>query len=736
MKYRMRVLFVVVLLVLNSQEVGAQAQDDSPRPVLVAMPMTGGPVLDGAVIGDPFWDTVPGDGAFSQTQPDAGQAVSERTEIRIAFNADTLFVAAVLYDRERGGIITSDARRDASLDDTDSFRFILDTYRDGQNGFVFGTSPSGLEYDAQVSKEGQGGFGNGRQQGGSGAGFNINWDGSWHVSVQTGEFGWSAEFAIPFRTLRYPGGDVQSWGLNAQRVIRRKSEKAFWAPLPRAWDLNRVSVAGVLEGVRVPRLRNVTVTPYLLGRGSKDYQIPSSDRELDFGGDLKYGITPSLTLDASYNTDFAQVEVDEQQVNLDRFSLFFPEKRPFFLENAGLFAVGEPSEVELFFSRRIGIHEGTPVPIVGGLRLSGQVGETRVGLLSMQTGSVDGLIHSNNFSVVRLQRELRNRSSVGVLVTSREGVGRDAPGNDFNRLASVDGRLGIGRFGMLQGFVARTESPGSETDSWAGNVEANYQDEAWRFIATYTRVGVDFNPELGFLRRSAYQKIMLLAFKAIRPESFLNIYEMRPHISYRGYWGLDSFHETGFLHIDSHWEWPGGHEVHTGVNFTKEGVRESFDIKDGFVVPAGTYDHQEAQIVAFTNQSRGVSLNSRTTIGGFFGGDRVSFNPSVRVRRGDTFTTEFGVSYNRINLPAGSFTTNLYTARVSYSFTPRLYLQSLLQYSDQAEIWSANLRLGLLNDANTGLFVVLNQTSDLDGALDEALRRGITVKYSRLLDVY
>lgn len=723
---------------LTSQAYGQAGMAATARPGHSVTVTETGPVVDGNVLSDPFWASVPATTEFWQTEPDAGRPVSERTELRIAHTADTLYVGVILHDSNPGGVVITDARRDGSLDDTDSFRFILDTYRDGQNGFVFGTSPSGVEYDAQVSREGQGGFGGGRQQAGSGAGFNINWDGSWAVRAQTGSFGWSAEFAIPFRTLRYPADAVQEWGFNAQRNIRRKSEKAFWAPLPRAWDLNRVSVAGTIQGLEVPNRRNLAVTPYGLGRSSADFTGPETvtDSGIEFGADLKYGLTPSMTLDATYNTDFAQVEVDEQQVNLDRFSLFFPEKRPFFLENAGLFAVGEPSEVELFFSRRIGIQNGAPVPIVAGARVSGQVGGTRLGFLNMQTGTDDGKYVANNFSVVRLQKELPNRSSVGLIGTNREGVGSNAPANDFNRLLAVDGRLGIGRFAQVQGFLAKTESPGGDPDSWGANVEANYQDEVWRFIAAYTRVGSSFNPELGFLRRSAYKKITLLAFRAIRPESFLGLHEMRPHVSYRGYWGLDGFHETGYLHVDSHWEWPGGYEIHTGVNFTREGVRDGFEIEDGVLVAPDTYDHREAQIIAFTDQSRAISLNSRTTIGGFFGGDRASIAPSLLLRGGEALTVELGGSYNRVSLPGGTFTANLYRARVSYSFTPRVYLQSLVQYSEQSESWSANLRFGWLQRANTGLFVVINQTGALDAALDDALQRGIIVKYSRLFDAF
>ena len=289
---------------------------------------------------------------------------------------DTLYIAVVCYDRTPSAIIASEARRDAPLDDSDSIRVILDTFHDQQNGFVFGTNPNALEYDGQVTNEGQGGsIVLGGAQAGSGGGFNLNWDASWTVRTSVTEIGWSAEFAIPFRTLRYPAGDTQQWGINFQRTIRRRNEVAYWSPLPRQFTLFRLSQAGTVVGLQIPAQRNLKLTPYALGRTSYTGRTSGeSSASGDVGGDLKYSLTPSMTLDATINTDFAQVEVDEFQINLDRFNLFYPEKRPFFLENAGLFAVGSPAEVELFFSRRIGIgDDGEVIPIVGGARVSGQV---------------------------------------------------------------------------------------------------------------------------------------------------------------------------------------------------------------------------------------------------------------------------------------------------------------------------------------------------------------------------
>ncbi len=396
-----RIVILIAVAIAASGAAAAAQERAVEFPGATAEPIDVVPAMDGRVVDDPVWTAIAPVTGFTQTTPDEGQPSSERTEVRIAYSADTLYFGIICYDGDPSTIIVSDSRRDSPLTETDSFQIILDTYLDQQNGFVFGTNPSGLEYDGQVTNEGQGsdgfvgggrGGGGGRQQGGAGRGFNLNWDGSWEVRTEVSEIGWSAEFAIPFRTLRYPNGESQTWGLNFQRNIRRRNETAFWAALPRQFSIYRLSLAGQLQGLVLPPQKNLKIMPYVLGDAISN-EFEDGDVVLgDAGVDLKYSLTPSLTLDATYNTDFAQVEVDDQQINLDRFNLFFPEKRPFFLENAGLFGVGNTGSAELFFSRRIGIGpSGEVVPIVGGGRLSGQVGgNVNVGLLNMQTESVVG----------------------------------------------------------------------------------------------------------------------------------------------------------------------------------------------------------------------------------------------------------------------------------------------------------------------------------------------------------
>jgi hypothetical protein len=735
----------------------AQAQTQPPppvtatvdvRPLVTATRVAEGPLVDGDVLGDEVWEWATPVTTFWQEQPEEGQPASERTEVRILFTNDTLYIGVVCYDSEPGSIIVSDARRDAGLEETDSFRIIFDTYKDLQNGFVFGTNPAGIEYDGQLTNEGQGGGGLafGSQMSGAGGGFNLNWDGAWRVRTRIADIGWSAEFAIPFRTLRFPSSESQTWGVNFQRNIRRRNERSFWAAIPRQYDLNRVSLAGTLTGLETPVFRTLQATPYALGNVLTSGEKPSETTvKRDVGFDLKYSLTPSLTLDGTVNTDFAQVEVDDQQVNLDRFNLFFPEKRPFFLENAGFFSVGNPGEVDLFFSRRIGISDtGQPVPILGGGRVSGKAGRYNVGVLNMQTDEVPGLAPGNNFAVARVSRDLPNRSSVGGLFVNRQGTGQFSVGPNYNRTYAVDGRLGIKENTAVSAFLARTDSPGaSATAAGPGredafNIRSRTNLQRMDVNLGYQEVGDQFNPEVGFLTRRGYRKADAFVMTRFRPARFAGIQELRPHVLSRHYWGLsDDLHETGFTHMDVHWEWRNGYEVHTGVNLTQEGVRVPFEIYPGVIVPPGNYENAEANIVFMTNQGAPVSLNVTTYTGGFFSGSRRTVNSRLRMRAGETLNTEVSYQVNDVNLPTGNFTANLMRTSVSYSFTTRAFLQALIQYNDQADLWSMNLRFGLLQAANTGLFVVYTDTRGLYDLIERPQRtdRSFIVKFSRMFDL-
>jgi hypothetical protein len=693
-------------------------------PSASAAPATEPVRVDGR-LDEPIWQTAPLISGFLQREPLEGRPVSERTEVRILYDHEALYIGAWLYDRDAAAILPGETRRDAELREGDAFTVVLDTYLDRQNAFLFATTPAGIEYDGQITREGQGGFasggvGQGRAQSGSGGGFNKNWDGSWQVATTRDAEGWYAEFRIPFSTLRYAGSGTQAWGLNLSRNIRRKNEESFWSPIPRQFDLYRVSLAGTLTALEAPAQRTLALTPYLLGSGNRDYLLGTgASWRGDVGGDAKIGITPSVTLDLTYNTDFAQVEVDEEQVNLTRFRLFFPEKRPFFLENAGTFSVG-------------------------GGRLTGKAAGTTFGLLNIQTEAVDlydaatggftPLAPANNYSVVRALRELPSRSRVGATFVSRLNTGNL---DDHNLTYGLDGRLGIGDAISLDAYAAGTRTPGLEGPEYAYSVSGAYTTGDWRGSFGFREVSDDFNPEVGFLTRAGHRFFTGRLLRAYRVPNVSWLREVRPHVLYREYQDLDWFSETRLLHLDSHFEFSNGAFFQLpAINFTREGLKQPFQIARGVTVPVGTYDNVELGFAYNTDLSARFSAQGRIDVGGFYSGRRAGTTSTFNARLGESFLAGLRLSYYDVDLAEGSFRTSLIGLRAAYSFTPRIYLQSLVQYNDQTQNFSSNVRFGWLNTAGTGLFVVYNDSERTD-LFDrrvsgwQPLDRTLVVKFTR-----
>ena len=746
-----RIQFTLVSLLLASAPLAAQEFPlASEVRRTAAAPAAVAPTIDGDVLGDPAWMGVPAASGFVQTAPDEGQPASEKTEVRVVFTDDTIYFAIVCYDDDPASIIISDSRRDSTLTSSDSIQLILDTFLDQQNGFVFGTSPGGQEYDGQLINEGAGGSGMGRggTSSGAGGGFNLNWDGAWQVRTAISDVGWTAEFAIPFRTIRFPAGQEQVWGFNVQRSIRRRNELAYWSPLPRQFDLFRVSMAGQLTNIQAPEdlWRTLQITPYVVGEGVQ--RTESLDNAIrttgDWGAALKYGVTSGLPFDATYNTDFAQVEVDPQQINLDRFNLFFPEKRPFFLENAGAFTVAnsggaafnDPSQTELFFSRRIGIGDGgQAIPILGGARLSGKVTDsTTIGLLNMQTDEAGGAA-GNNVGVARLRQDLPNRSSIGALFVNRQATGDLAANNDLNRTYAVDGRLGFGQNGTITGFAAKTETPGLIDEDHAWDTAVDYNAQAWRLRLGYMEMGDNFNPEVGFVRRRGFRKVDGGIFYTYRPESFLKIQEIQPHVTFNRFWNRDQgFIESSLLHMDVTWEFDDSSTLSSWWNVRKEGVVRPFSVA-GVPVQLGAYEWDELTLRYTSDRSAPVNVGAAFSHSGFFGGTLRSYGPSLGFRRGEVLNVQLNWNRNDIDLPLGSVITNLVSTTIAYNFSPRVFAQSLLQYNDSSDTWSVNFRFGWLQDANTGLFLVYNETDGLGAAPHTSAGRSFILKYSYLFDV-
>jgi hypothetical protein len=469
------------------------------------------------------------------------------------------------------------------------------------------------------------------------------------------------------------------------------------------------------------------VTPYALTGVERNYAVdPEARGRGEMGGEVKFGVTPSLTLDLTYNTDFAQVEVDEQRTNLTRFPLFFPEKRPFFLENAGIFSAGTPQAVDLFFTRRIGIDTlGQPVPIVGGGRLTGRIGPFTVGGLQIFT-------EHQAYSVVRVARELAARSRIGVIAVQRMATA--ATGN-WNRVYGLDGRIGIRDAWTIDWWGAASATPGPDGDAAAYSARVGYESGSWSNGARIIQVGSDFNPEVGFLnRRGGYRFYEAAVMWKKRVPSIPLLKQWIPHVNYRGYYGLDGYWQEGRIHLDlGEVELANGGRFGPEVNVEHQGLQQPFAIASNVTLPVGSYNYTSLGWDLATNPSAPLSLVLRADVGGFYNGTRRGGSVTIAARHASSLTTSLLVEYNDVRLNQGNFVRSLIATRVAYFFTPRVLFQTLVQYSNQVRVWTANARFGWLSTAGTGLFVVFNEGRQADGffQLNQPQARSLIVKYTR-----
>ncbi len=749
----MRILTIsIIVLSLSALSIGAQepTAQQLQEPVGTAKLVTEGPTIDG-LLTDDAWNDAPILNNFVQREPVEGEPVSERTEIRLLYDESALYVGAYMFTEDPSTIIVGEARRDAPLENTDAFLMVIDTYLDRQNGFVFGTTPAGIEYDGQVTRDGQGGgiIPGQRQQTGSAGGFNLNWDGAWQVATSQDEHGWYAELRIPFETVRYAEGGMQTWGVNFSRNIRFRNEQSVWAPIPRNFSLFRVSLAGTITEFEAPGKTIFTISPYVLGDVSRDYtRDTGTEYDGTIGGEAKLGVTQSLTLDLTVNTDFAQVEVDDLQINLTRFPLFFPEKRPFFLENAGSFSVGTPRSADLFFSRRIGLAAGEAVPIQAGARLTGKLAGMQIGYLMIQAAPLDlfddeseeddRVAQPTNFGVVRMFQEFENRTRIGGLFVSR--VNTDDT-SDYNLTYAVDGTYGVGESLNFVGWASGTTTPEIENDDYGFSFNSTYETRDWTMRATYREIGDGFNPEVGFLPRRGYRHVFANVLRKYRFPEIEWFREMRPHIVWQQFWDFEGFTESFFLHVDSHFEFSNGSFFQLpAINFVGEGLKEEFEISPGVIIPPGSYDWAEWGFRANTNRSASIFLDTSITAGGFYSGNRYGTTTTLSYRYQDKLLTSVRLTYFDVNLAEGDFETSLVAVKGSYSFTPSIFLQATIQYDNQSEDLGSNIRFGWLNTAGTGLYVVYNDIQhygmfDRTGFDRGPKGRQFIVKYTKQFDI-
>jgi len=704
--------------------------------VLGAVRVATAPVIDGA-LDDEVWQSATPADHFIQQEPNEGSPASEPTEVRIVYDARNLYIGIRADDSGAAGIIATEMRRDSDrLLEEDNVQIILDTFHDQRSGYMFVTTPLGARLEQQVSDDGEGG---GR---GSNSAVNRNWDGVWEAAARISELGWSAEIVIPLSTLRFRPGDEQTWGVNFMRNIRRKNEQVYWAPVGKAYELTRVSSAGVLTGLRsLSQGQDLRLKPFAL-TGVRDRQAAPAIDNTQFlrevGADFRYGVTAGLNLDLTYNTDFAQVEVDEQQVNLTRFGLFFPEKREFFLENAGLFTMGTgrsftstPVTTDLFFSRRIGLSPtGQPVPIIGGGRLAGKTGPHNIGLLNIQTDRAFER-PGDNFLVGRYSADVFSRSRVGAIFINKESMGGSA---HYNRTMGADANLAIGQYTQVMTFVAKTLTPGREGKDLAWSGRVTYRDPDWNVWLNYLDVQDNFNPEVGFVQRRGVRVTKAYLGPTPRPGR-AKIRMMEPMIvltyitdQQNRMVGRTQHYMVGTrLEDDSY--------INVIYQRNLDVLDEGFEIHDDINIPVGSYSYDEWNFSYSSNPAARWYGSVRYEPMEFYGGHRHGAGGSLGFRASTQFSTEFSYERNDVDLPWGDFLTHLAILRADYAFSPRTTLRTLLQYNSSSREVTSSVRFNFIHRPGSDLYIVYNSL-DRTGLEPNAFvphDRQLVVKMSYLL---
>jgi hypothetical protein len=709
------------------------------RATRVATPLSIDGVLDEAFYEDTAFIT-----DFVQSGPGEGTPATERTDVWIAFDDENVYVSARNWDSApESEWVANEMRRDTNqLRQNQTFGVMFDTFYDRRNGVMFYTNPLGALAEFQITNEGNP---------------NSDWNPIW--DVRTGRFdgGWTVEMAIPFKSLRYRPGRDQVWGLQLRRAIRRKNEWTYLTPIPLsvsgggAQGSFRVSLSGTLVGIEAPpQSRVVEIKPYAISGLETDLTASptvQNDGYLDAGLDAKIGITENLTADLTFNTDFAQVEVDEQQVNLTRFNLFFPEKREFFLEGQGIFnfapgisAGGGPGgggggAPTLFYSRRIGLEGGQPVPIVGGGRVTGKVGSFDVGALSIQTDGVGADIESTNFSVLRLRRDILARSAIGVLLENRS---QSVRADGSNQTYGIDGSFAFGDNVSMVTYYARTRTEGLDGNDESYRGRFNYDGDTWGGGLDHILVGDDFNPEIGFVRRGGIRQSSVSGRFSPRPASidWIRQVSLQTSLSYvenerLGY--VESRDRGGSFSI----ELENSDAVNLQVTENHENLLEP-DFISGVQIPAGRYAFTEFSASYNFGLQRPYSGRLSYAQGGYFTGDRKSVGfTNGRVEITPRLSLEPSLEFNWIDLAEASFDQHVARSRVSFSLSPRMYVSGLLQYSTGNDVLSGNFRFRWEWAPGSEIFVVYTEDRDTNplepaSRWSELSNRGLVVKVNRL----
>lgn len=735
-------LLLSLMPMASAQEVVVR-RDSQGGVAIKAVRYEGRVSIDGNLDESIYQEVAPISDLIQQIPIEAAPA-SERTEVWVFYDDDNIYITARNYESvPESEWVANEMRRDTSqLRTNDSFSVMLDTYQDRRNGVAFLVTPIGGFSDFAISNEGDGG-----------RGVNFDWNVVWDSRVGRFDGGWTVEMRIPFRSLRYEPGEEQTWGIQFRRIVRRLNEASYLTELPIAAAGNsvirgmwRISQAGTLENLRVPTSKfNLEIKPYGLGSVTTNRlsNPPINNKvEGEAGVDIKFGITNNLTADFTYNTDFAQVEVDERQVNLTRFSLLFPEKREFFLEGRGNFSFTQPSGLDtptMFFSRRIGLEGSQIVPINVGARLTGKIGNFDIGALNISTDANNfSNIESTGFSVLRVKRDIFRRSSIGAIFTDRS---ESLVGNGSSQLYGIDGAFDFWDDFSIDTYLAKTDSPGLQDKDKSYMANFAYDGDRYGFSSGYVVVEDNFNPEIGFVRRDNFKQYVGSARFSPRPTSIDLIRRFSFEADTQSYWSdtTDKL-ETQRHDLSFSTEFETSDEFKVSISDQFEMITRPFRIADGVVLETGDYDFTSYTTSYTLGAQRKISGTVSLRVGDFWSGKITALEFSgARIELSPQLSLEPAYSINKVELPEGDFETELGRVRVTYTLSPRMYVSGLVQYDSNANSFSTNLRFRWEWAPSSELFVVYSDDRNTSPFGDpnsfETRNRGFAIKFNKLFQI-
>jgi hypothetical protein len=647
--------------------------------------------------------------------------------VRVLYDAVNLYMSAVNYDPEPAKAITVGLERDFVSTNSDIFGVVFDTFNDKRNSFLFIVNPKGAVRDEQTFNDSR----------------NIvdAWDGIYTVRTRQQDSSWTVEMVIPLKTLRFDAArDPQTWGVNFIRRVRRVNETSYWAPLERQYRLHRMSKAGTMEGITgLKQGRNLQIKPYALAGNSVGAQVPSGSlgSKADIGGDLKYGVTPSLTLDLTVNTDFSQVEVDQQVVNLTRFGILFPERREFFIENSGSFTLGDVAErnyrmgaslrdFTLFNSRQIGLtKDGQPIPIVGGGRLTGRVAGWEVGLLDMQTQRA-GASPTENFAVARVRRNILGNSDIGILAANRQAT--DSSGS-YNRSYGVDANIRLLGNLIINSYLALSDADTASSNGTAGRVSAAYRGRLWNTSAMYKRVSDNFDPGIGFVNRRGFQQTYATTGIHARPK-IRGIQELNPYVEADVYTDIDGTAQSHQFTaaLDVFFQPDGDLKLQVSDWFDR--LDRPFTPFPGRSIPVGRYNFRNARATYTSTQRYPVYGNASIQVGEFYNGTNTTLGGGLTWRPRYNMSFEGTYQHNDVALPSGAFAADLAGVRLKYAYSTTLFGSTFVQYNTQSRSFVTNARLAWRYAPLSDVFLVYTERQNtLTNVRNE---RSVAIKVTRM----